>query len=408
MSTSTKPLNEVRTNLKLRPFSKIPIFIVEDHNDVLEFVYRCLGSRRIPFQWNKILHFDSHPDMTIPKYMPAEYVMNRLKLLETLSIENWLMPTVYAGHLNQLIWMKPKWAQQIPNGDYEFYIGDYGGHIRCDSYLEYFLSEGTYQPRYNLNNQQLVSLSVCTMDDSLMKTNRQSDNSQSVESTENTLISFPGSIDTNNEQFILDIDLDFFSTKNPFKSTLNKGNIYENVKRLFKADFFNRKLDSNVSEEDLSVFTRNRIRYLDQLKMIFRQLDDNITLSALTIPEELEAKRDEIEALIKEIEENYTRDEISWLTVYDAGCTFDSTELPHHISTENEIRDMVDAFKNFLTGFKFTPSIILIARSSNDDYCPPDQVDFIQGLVIQAIQQIYGEKVNEKPILYYKDEEWTV
>lgn len=382
---------------KLRPFTKIPIFIVEDHNDVLEFIYRCLGSRRIPFKHNKIIHFDSHPDMTIPKHMPAEYVWNKTKLLESLSIENWLMPTVYAGHISQLIWMKPEWAKQMADGDYAFHIGDYCGRIRCDSNLEYFLSEGTYEPRHNLNNQQSVNLGVFTLNDSLM-------HNQVNGSTENRLVSFPLSIDADNEQFILDIDLDFFSTTNPFKTMLTKGMVYENIKKLFKNDFFNRNFDTE--EAELITFTDRRSAYLDNLEKVFRQLNDNIT--DLKIPTELECKRDEIFNLIKDIQQNYAKDEIGWMTIYDAGCTFDSTELPHHISTKDEIIDLVDSFKKFLIAFKFTPSIITIARSSDDDYCPNDQVDFIQKLVVDAIQEVYVDKVMANPILNYKDEEWSV
>lgn len=99
--------------------------IVEDHNDVLEFIYRCLGAQRIPFTKNKIIHFDSHPDMTIPKYMPAEFVRDREKLLQSLSIENWLMPVAYAGHIDQLIWIKPEWATQIPDGKNEWKKNSY-------------------------------------------------------------------------------------------------------------------------------------------------------------------------------------------------------------------------------------------------------------------------------------------
>lgn len=89
--------------MKRHKFENIPIFIVEDHNDVLLFIYRCLGSGRIPFTNNKIIHFDSHPDMTIPKYMPAEYVRNKEQLLDALSIENWMMPAAYAGILTIFI-----------------------------------------------------------------------------------------------------------------------------------------------------------------------------------------------------------------------------------------------------------------------------------------------------------------
>lgn len=83
--------------MRRRRFQKIPIFIVEDHNDVLLFIYRCLGANYIQFSDNTIIHFDSHPDLSIPKYMPAELVHDKERLFDALSIENWLMPAAYAG-----------------------------------------------------------------------------------------------------------------------------------------------------------------------------------------------------------------------------------------------------------------------------------------------------------------------
>lgn len=182
------------STVKLRKFPKIPVFIVENHNDVLEFIYRCLASRHLPFKNNKIIHFDSHPDMTIPKYMPAEYVMDKIKLIDSLSIENWLMPTVYAGHFDQLIWIKPEWAKQIENGLHQFFIGDYNGVIRVNSNLEYFLSEGSYRPRHDLNNQKLVNLKVLELNDEQMGIM----NSQEI---------FVDHVEGEQYSYILDIDL---------------------------------------------------------------------------------------------------------------------------------------------------------------------------------------------------------
>lgn len=122
MSAHTDSCSKNKAINNCRPFEKIPIFVVEDHNDVLQFIYRCLGARRIPFYGNKIIHFDSHPDMTIPKYMPAEYVQDKEKLFDTLSIENWLMPAAYAGHIDQMIWMKPVWANQMEEGECELFF----------------------------------------------------------------------------------------------------------------------------------------------------------------------------------------------------------------------------------------------------------------------------------------------
>lgn len=116
-SSSTPASNStVDSSERARAFSKVPIFIVEDHHDVLTFLYRCIGSRHLPLRGNTIIHFDSHPDMCIPKHMPAGYVFNKEDLLDSISIENWMMPTVFAGHVERIVWIKPEWANQMPKG----------------------------------------------------------------------------------------------------------------------------------------------------------------------------------------------------------------------------------------------------------------------------------------------------
>lgn len=415
-----------------RPFQQIPIFVVEDHNDVLQFIYRCLGAHRIPFTKNKIIHFDSHPDMTIPKYMPAEFVRDREKLLQSLSIENWLMPVAYAGHIDQLIWIKPEWATQIPNGDYTFWLGDYNGYIRCDSKLEYFLSEATYQPRYNLNDQRQINLRVFTLNDAFVADmNRDGDGdddnngdiaaaaaaaSGDKTQEQRRRIEFQDCVDDTNEKFILDIDLDFFSTTNPFKQILSKP-IYAAVKCLFKGSFFNKFDMSNATDDELMAFTVERSNFLDALETVFKQLDEknDSTGADLIIPDILNANKTQIHDLIRVVREqqqqqqqNESSNEIAWMTIFDAGCTFDSNDLPHHISTEAEIIHMVEMFKRFLIGILYTPCIITVSRSSDDDYCPVQQVDFIQKLVLQTIHDVYRNRVNTTPILHYAGEEWTV
>lgn len=406
-----------------RPFQKIPIFVVEDHNDVLQFIYRCLGAHRIPFTQNKIIHFDSHPDMTIPKYMPAEFVRDREKLLQSLSIENWLMPVAYAGHIDQMIWIKPEWATQMPDGDHTFWLGDYNGHIRCDSNLEYFLSEATYQPRHNLNAQRQINLRVFTLNDALIADMNRDGNDGSGKGDDDAKpqdqhrrIEFLNCVDDANEQFILDIDLDFFSTTNPFRQILSKP-IYQAVKCLFKGEFFNEFDMSNATDDELMAFTMERSNFIDALETVFKQLDENSDLNEadLVIPSILNANKTKIHDLIRVVREQQQQrlqtessNEIPWMSIFDAGCTFDSNDLPHHISTEAEIIHMVDMFKRFLTGILYTPCIITVSRSSDDDYCPANQVDFIQKLVLQTICDVYGDRVNATPILHYTDEEWTV
>ncbi|EZA48359.1 hypothetical protein X777_13874 [Ooceraea biroi] len=61
--------------------------------------------------------------MLIPKEMLADTVWDKNDLFSETSIENWIMPAVYAGHLKNLIWVKPPWANQMTDSVLTFLIG---------------------------------------------------------------------------------------------------------------------------------------------------------------------------------------------------------------------------------------------------------------------------------------------
>ena len=44
-------------------------------------------------------------------------------LYSSLSIENWIMPALYAGHIDHVIWVKPTWADQLPDETKHVHIG---------------------------------------------------------------------------------------------------------------------------------------------------------------------------------------------------------------------------------------------------------------------------------------------
>ncbi|XP_047113575.1 UPF0489 protein C5orf22 homolog [Schistocerca piceifrons] len=73
--------------------------------------------------------------------------------------------------------------------------------------------------------------------------------------------------------------------------------------------------------------------------------------------------------------------------VHDAGCTCDDTELPHHVTTRPDIERLVAAvFRPLLGRLPGKPTIVTISRSSEDDYCPPEDVDFIQEAVLKELR----------------------
>ncbi|XP_021939097.1 UPF0489 protein C5orf22 isoform X9 [Zootermopsis nevadensis] len=216
------------TVIPRKKFKELPIYIAENHNEVLPFIYRCMGSKHLPLEGNTIIHLDSHPDMLIPKGMPADTVWDKHELFSRLSIENWMMPAAYAGHFSNLVWIKPPWAKQMMDRAHTFLIGRHrlSGEIRLSSTEAYFLSEALYSSPAELDNSRQVILQVATVGAHLFSPDKK-DDFQELGKMFRQYIAREG------DPFILDIDLDFFSTRNPFRGLYENADLYSHLRELY-------------------------------------------------------------------------------------------------------------------------------------------------------------------------------
>lgn len=64
-----------------------------------------------------------------------------------------------------------------------------------------------------------------------------------------------------------------------------------------------------------------------------------------------------------------------WWAVFAGGCTRDQGGLPYHISSEQEIQNLVEKALVPLLKNIPPPVLITVARSTDDGYCPPHQVN---------------------------------
>ena len=53
----------------------IPMEIVDDHNRALDFIYKLIARKIIPFNGLTLVHYDSHPDLAPPADLPIEQVL---------------------------------------------------------------------------------------------------------------------------------------------------------------------------------------------------------------------------------------------------------------------------------------------------------------------------------------------
>uniref|UniRef100_A0A8C9P3C4 Chromosome 5 open reading frame 22 n=1 Tax=Spermophilus dauricus TaxID=99837 RepID=A0A8C9P3C4_SPEDA len=418
---------------RLRCYSELPVWVVEDHQEVLPFIYRAIGSKHLPASNISFLHFDSHPDLLIPVNMPADTVFDKETLFGELSIENWIMPAVYAGHFSHVIWLHPTWAQQIREGRHHFLVGKDTSTttIRVTSADYYFLSDGLYVPEDQLENQKPLQLDVilvkpCTLCDnpeesaavsSAKKPRLTLGNAENTASANCDLDSGGLMKDTMTQRsdqacqepscscsesqqchttastkeimeilkqgdaFVLDIDLDFFSVKNPFKEMFTQEE-YKILQELYQF----KKPGSNLTEEDLVDIVDTRIHQLEDLEATFADLcdgDDEETVQKW-------ASNPGMESLVPLVQSLKKRMEVpDYEMVHQAGLTCDYSELPHHISTEQEIEYLIQSVYCLLKSLP-KPTLVTIARSSLDDYCPSEQVDTIQEKILSVLHSLYG------------------
>ncbi|XP_045193254.2 UPF0489 protein C5orf22 homolog isoform X2 [Mercenaria mercenaria] len=473
---------------------------------VLPHIYRSIGSKHLPLEGITLVHLDSHPDMLIPVDMPADNVYDKQELFDTLNIENWILPAVYAGHISHIVWIKPPWCSQIDDKSIKFYVGkcQKTGTIRTTCTESYFISETLYVPEGQLSNKKRLRFTIVTLkprdwsdteggigdtdvgrncDGEVTKTNVTVDDDKQIEenlkndcgdnerlkhkkhevsnvtgmdkhltgvkrqtSPENSIDNSKANTSNNAEiclkdlcdvkdskrqkidktnvilpekcdnsatctdkgqqlclpsedtlqelsaqlqgqNYVLDIDLDFYSTMNPFRQMYG-GKQYNILQELYK---FERP--ASMSEQDVETCVSNRQKQLKDLKQVFSNLteDENTEIK--------HSRADLIKTLISDLKQ--TSPKIDYELLHEAGCTCDDTELPHHVSSNSQITSLVDTTQDMLS-YLPKPTYITVARSSSDDYCPPNQVDMIQDSVLTMLQELYLEISVD---LAYKDDE---
>ena len=80
--------------------SKRTLAIVDCHDRALHYVQKAIARKRLDLEGLTMVHFDAHPDFTIPLEVDQKILYNKKLLEEKVSIESWIFPLVAAGHVN--------------------------------------------------------------------------------------------------------------------------------------------------------------------------------------------------------------------------------------------------------------------------------------------------------------------
>ncbi|CEG46435.1 Uncharacterised protein family UPF0489 [Plasmopara halstedii] len=193
------------------------VVIVDDHHHCLPDIHLAIRQHCLPFSHIHVIHVDAHPDLSFSANIDTNVIFDPEKLYDTLDesiagIAEFLLPLVFAGHVNQITWLKPSWATQMPCGAFQkLKVGrrNLNGAMGVTCGLPHFVEDELYcsVEEMNPSSTKAWDLFVTEMKSSF-------DDGATVAT--NAI----STARTNTEAFILDIDLDYFSTWNPFRKGL--------------------------------------------------------------------------------------------------------------------------------------------------------------------------------------------
>jgi hypothetical protein len=395
----------------------IYVVVVEDHNDCLEHIHWILRQKPRKSAW-KLLHFDSHPDLSCMTTTPAfscfrpREKYNNLDLYESLEstsggIAEWILPLVLAGGLNCVEWVKPPvTCRQLPRGRHSFHVGawDVSGAnvqsfldlphtalVRVDCHHPYYLDDESAKPTEELQLRQRLDLVVSELND---------EEQHVIDSLDDA--SF----------WMLDICLDYFCCKNPFLAELDlrcpelSQLLVEAVEKtrwyvigqqcsMDNAFLFSDETaQARQYAEEVRKFRFHMTELLRQPSMAIDQtiddhllplyedqLHEQVRLVLLQLVQSVAQHRDPLKLSIMAIE------------------ALPNLTLPHESHHSDEERDdkiakRLQAVERRLSlqkrsGVEPDPLCITIARSSEDGYTPSGVVEKLQNEVLQMIHCIY-------------------
>ncbi|CAH0515099.1 unnamed protein product [Peronospora belbahrii] len=376
----------------------LSVVIVDDHHHCLLDIHLAIRQRLLPFSNIHVLHVDAHPDLSFPTTIDTTVIFQPERFYNVLEnsvagIAEFLLPLVFPGHVSQITWLKPSWAMQIPIGTFkQLAIGkrQANGTMGVTSELPHFIQDGLFCPVEDLNASTLQLWD-------LFVTETNSSNYATAVATDAVV-----NARQHTKGYILDIDLDYFSTWNPFRKDLEAriGNAaVKTVTQVFSCLRY-----KQASWRDMAA-TRRNSEWKTFCKLIKRLEAADAMENTTTCRSEwaqvrsklmlLYAEQIDAEKLLGEFEqvlENYRVDKSTRREIWTAGPFLD---LPHHESSHNEIERMISELEQFLRTHALDednpPAIVTIAKSTGDEYLPKYQLDAILPSVLQMLERVYGE-----------------
>ncbi|TYZ62269.1 hypothetical protein PybrP1_010237 [[Pythium] brassicae (nom. inval.)] len=363
------------------------VVIADDHHHVLPAIHLAIRRRRLPFDELLVVHVDAHPDLSFPRAVDPALVFAAEELYDALDasvsgIAEFLLPLVYAGHVRSLLWLKPHWAKQS----------------LCVSVpLAHFIDEDAFAPAEDLEPATIKEWELLVAELPI----RATESSAPIADLEASTTPVPP-LSTNDlvlrdamEQmreckgYVLDIDLDYFSTWNPFRK------VAAVVARVFgslEAKNRTNHMPASARVLEQRAFTAAMAQVqTEQLFLDPTSAECRALVATVLLPLYGQDRSEEFEPLLASFFGALAGlDDEARALVWWAGPNM---ELPHHLSSNEEVERMMAAFAEFLVASgcrEKPPGLVTMATSTSDEYLPPHQLASVQAKVLSMLTDVFG------------------
>jgi hypothetical protein len=334
------------------------VVISESHHHVLPHWLRAAESGVLPAGGVTVVHFDAHPDLSVPDGAVAAGRPRPEDAARALDIASFQLAAAHWGLVDRVVWVRPAWAdRQLPDGERRFTLGALpDGRLRVDDPSDHYVLDSDWAPAESLTARVPVSVRVLTLEDAVAAP---------------ALASGP---------VVLDVDLDGFATRNPGADALRAAGARDEDLATLRDSFAAERLD-------LPEAPAERIRALDALLDAARAAATGGLLDALAGALALWRAGVDLPGLLAlqrvatHAGERLPADVLVEEARYVVG-------LPEHgtdpASTEATARAL-----GVLAG-RLRPRLVTVARSVGDGYTPRAEWPSIEWALLRALAGALG------------------
>lgn len=325
---------------------RIPVIVMDQHHRANKYIQQYIEENVVPKTGNTLIHLDAHIDELVPEDMQIrvqlESKSTKFRLYRGFGIENWIKAGVDNECFKHVIWVKPPWAIQTSDGHRDLENG--------------------------------VTLDIKTLGKSIFE------NGEEDFDGFKTLFSkylSPG------DPYILDLELNFFSSDNPFTTDYPDAEGY--YPKL--SDIFKLNVPAKTDQESLERAAEQRNKDLEEMNEILEYLEKNRILPE--IDGELSEIYKKIVDLREELLKKYEDTDINWHNIYESGVACNNHLLPVHHTKREDIEKMFELVAKLLDILETPPAIVTIALMYEyDRYVPRDDYEYLQ----EKLQDFFTEK----------------